>query len=123
MDPLFQTNRYLYDDPFGNEHTYLFTYGEADKHPYNLTPPIETCQTSFMMTSSSETQRNISAENTTQNKSILSMQDIMILHENHIYPQSHKYDFRAYNTHTRHRYANTIHYQISATKGTRNGAL
>jgi hypothetical protein len=28
MDRLFQTNRYTYDDPFGNEHTYLFTYGE-----------------------------------------------------------------------------------------------
>jgi hypothetical protein len=27
MDRLFQTNKYIYDDPFGNEHTYLFTYG------------------------------------------------------------------------------------------------
>jgi hypothetical protein len=48
------------------------------------------------MTSSSETQRNISAENTTQNKSILSMQDLMIIHANHTYPQSHKDDCKAY---------------------------
>jgi hypothetical protein len=40
MDHLFQTNRYLYDDPFGNEHTYIFTSGGADIHPDNLTPPI-----------------------------------------------------------------------------------
>jgi hypothetical protein len=96
MDRLFQTNRYLYDDHFGNEHTYLFTYGGVDTHPYNLTPIIGTCQTSFTMMSSSETQQNISAENTTQKKSILSMQDLMILHANHIYPKSHKYDFKAY---------------------------
>jgi hypothetical protein len=43
MDLLFKTNRYIYDDPFGNEHTYLFTYGGADIHPDNLTPTIETC--------------------------------------------------------------------------------
>jgi hypothetical protein len=40
MDRLFQTNRYLYDDPFGNEHTYLFTSGGANIHPDNLTPTI-----------------------------------------------------------------------------------
>jgi ribosomal protein L31 len=96
MDRLFKTNRYLYDDPFGNEHTYLFTYGGADIHPDKLTTTIETCQTSFTMTSCSKTQRNISAENNTQNKSILSMQDLMILHANNIYPQSNKYDFKAY---------------------------
>jgi hypothetical protein len=96
MDRLLQKHRYLYDDPFGNEHTYLFTYGGADIHPDNLTPTLETCQTSITMMSSSETQRNISAENKTQNKSILNMQDLMILHANNIYPQSHKYDFRAY---------------------------
>jgi hypothetical protein len=38
----------------------------------------------------SETQQNISADNKTRNKSILSMQDLMILHANHIYRQSHK---------------------------------
>jgi hypothetical protein len=96
MDRLFQTNRYLYDDPFGNEHTYLFTSGGADIHPDNLTPTIETCQTSFTTTSPSATQQNISDDNTTQNKSILSMQDLMILHANQIYPQSHKDDFKAY---------------------------
>jgi hypothetical protein len=30
MDRLFQTNSYKYDDPFGNEHTYLFSYGGVD---------------------------------------------------------------------------------------------
>jgi hypothetical protein len=48
------------------------------------------------MTSCSETQRNISADNNTQNKSILSMQDLMILHTNNIYPQRNKNDFKAY---------------------------
>jgi hypothetical protein len=100
MDSLFKTNRYKYDAPFGNEHTYLFTFGGADIHPDNLTPTIETCQTSFSMTPCSETQRNISAKNNPQNKSILSMQDLMILHENNIYPQSNKYNFKAY-THLR----------------------
>jgi hypothetical protein len=27
MDRLFTTNSYKYDDPFGNEHTYVFSYG------------------------------------------------------------------------------------------------
>jgi hypothetical protein len=27
MDRLFKTNSYKYDDPFGNEHTYLFSHG------------------------------------------------------------------------------------------------
>jgi hypothetical protein len=88
MDRLFKTNRYLYDDPFGNEHTYIFTYGGADIHPDNLTPTIETCQTSLTMTSFSEPQRKTSAENNTHNKSIISLQDLMILHANNIYPQS-----------------------------------
>jgi hypothetical protein len=44
MDRLFKTNRYTYDDPFENEHTYLFTYGGTDIHPDTLTPTIETCQ-------------------------------------------------------------------------------
>jgi hypothetical protein len=96
MDRLFKTNRYIYDDTFGNEQTCLFTYGGADIHPDNLTPTIETCQTSFTMTSCSKTQRNMSAENNTQNKSILSMQDLMILHANNIYPQSNKDYVKAY---------------------------
>jgi hypothetical protein len=40
MDRLFKTNRYTYDDLFGNEHIYLFSYGGADIHPDNLTPTI-----------------------------------------------------------------------------------
>jgi hypothetical protein len=63
MDRLFKTNRYTYDDPFGNEYTYLFSHGGADIHPYNLTPTIETCQSSFTMTPCSDTQRNNSAKN------------------------------------------------------------
>jgi hypothetical protein len=65
MDRLFQTNRYIYDDTFRDEHTYLFTSGGANIHPDNLTPTIETCQTSFTTKSPSETQQNISADNTT----------------------------------------------------------
>jgi hypothetical protein len=95
MGRLFKTNRYTYDDPFGNEHTYLFTYGGADIQPDNLTPTIETCQASFTMAPCSDTQRNISAKNNPQNKSILSMQDLIILHANNIYPQSNKDDFKA----------------------------
>jgi hypothetical protein len=96
MDRLFQTNIYLYDDPFGNEHTYLFTYGGGRHTPRQLKPTIETCQTSFTTTSSSEKQQNILDDNTTQNKPILSMWDLMILQANHIYPQSHKDDVKAY---------------------------
>jgi hypothetical protein len=54
MDLLFKTNIYTYIDTFGNEHTYLFSHGGADIHPYNLTPTIETCQSSFTMTPCSE---------------------------------------------------------------------
>jgi hypothetical protein len=44
IDRLFKTNSYKYDDPFGNEHTYLFSHGGVDKHPDNLTQKNETCQ-------------------------------------------------------------------------------
>jgi hypothetical protein len=50
MDRLFQTKRYIYDDPFGNEHTYLLNSGGANIHPDTLTPTIETCQASFTAT-------------------------------------------------------------------------
>jgi hypothetical protein len=101
MDRLFKTNRYTYDDPFGNEHTYLFYHGGADIHPYNLTPTIETCQASFTMTPThdehhSDTQNNTSTENTPKNTSILSMQDLVILHANDIYTQISKDDFKTY---------------------------
>jgi hypothetical protein len=39
---------------------------------------------------------NTSTENTHNNKSILSMQDLMILHANNIFPQNNKDDFKAY---------------------------
>jgi hypothetical protein len=48
------------------------------------------------MTPCSDTQRNNSTKNNPQNKSILSMQDLMILHANNIYPQINKDDFKAY---------------------------
>jgi hypothetical protein len=85
MDRSFKTNRYTYDDPFGNEHTYLFSHGGADIHPENLTPTIETCQASFTMTPCSDTQHNDSTKNNPNYKFILSMQDLMILHANNIY--------------------------------------
>jgi hypothetical protein len=101
MDRLFKTNSYKYDDPFGNEYTYLFSHGGVDIHPYNLTINIETCQESLAMTSThdehnSYTQSNTSTTITHQNKSILSLQDILILHANHIFPQNSKDDFKAY---------------------------
>jgi hypothetical protein len=96
MDRLFKTNRYTYDDPFGYEHTYLFSHGGADIHPDHLIPTVETCQASFTMTPCSDTQRNNSAKNNPQKKFILSMQDLMILHANNVYPQSNKDGFKAY---------------------------
>jgi hypothetical protein len=65
MYSLFKTNSCTYDDPFGNEHTYLFSHRGADTHPDNLTPTIETCQASFTMTPThdehhSDTQNNTS---------------------------------------------------------------
>jgi hypothetical protein len=101
MDRLFKTNRYTYDDQFGNKHTYLFYHGGADIHPDNLTPTIEACQASFKMTPThdehhSDTQNNTSTENNLKNTSILSMQDLIILHANNIYPKSSKDDFKAY---------------------------
>jgi hypothetical protein len=101
MDRLFKTNSYKYDDPFGNENTYLFSHGGVDIHLDNLTHNIETCQESLTMISThdehhSNTQINTSTTNTHHNKSILSMQDLLILHANHILPQHSKYDFKAY---------------------------
>jgi hypothetical protein len=96
IDRLFETNRYTYDDPFGNEHPYLFSHMGADIYPYNLTPTIETYQASFTMTPCSDTQQNNSTTDNPTNKYILSMQDLMILHANNIYPQSSNDDFKAY---------------------------
>jgi mRNA deadenylase 3'-5' endonuclease subunit Ccr4 len=101
MERLFKTNRYIYDDQFGNKHTYLFSHGGENIHPDNLTPTIETCQASFTMTPThdahhSDTQKNTSTENNLKNTSILSMQDLVILHANNIYPQISKDDFKAY---------------------------
>jgi hypothetical protein len=37
MDRLLKTNSYKYDDPFGNEHTHLFSHEGVDIHPDNQT--------------------------------------------------------------------------------------
>jgi hypothetical protein len=73
----------------------------ADIHPDNLTPTIETCHASFTMIPThdahhSDTQNNTSTENNLKNTSILSMQDLVILHANNIFPQSSKDNFKAY---------------------------
>jgi hypothetical protein len=87
MDRLFQENRYTYDDPFGNEHTYLFSHGGADIHPDNLTPTIETCQASFTTTPGSDADKtNLPAPNHKNT----------ILHSKNVYPQNTKDDFKAY---------------------------
>jgi hypothetical protein len=101
MDRLLKTNRYTYDDPFGNTHTYLLSHGGVDIHPENLTPTIETCKASFTMTPThdehhSEIQNNTSTENTPKNTFIFSMQDLVILHANNIFQQNSKDDFKAY---------------------------
>jgi hypothetical protein len=44
----------------------------------------------------SDTKNNTSNKNTHNNTSILSMQDLVILHANNIFPQSIKDDFKAY---------------------------
>jgi hypothetical protein len=48
------------------------------------------------MTPCSDTQQNNSPEINLNNKSTLSVQYLMILHANNIYPQSSRDDFRAY---------------------------
>jgi hypothetical protein len=92
MDRLFKTNKYKYDDLFGNEHSCIFSYGGVDIHPESLSPNIKTCQESITMTSTcdekhSATSNASSDKNTNNNRSILSMHDIIILHANNIFPQ------------------------------------
>jgi hypothetical protein len=101
MDRLFKTNSYKNDDPFGKEHTYLFSHGGVDIHPDNLTPNTETCQESLTITSTydehhSDTQNSTSTKNTHNNKYILSMQGLVILHTNNTFPKSSKDNFKAY---------------------------
>jgi hypothetical protein len=94
MDRLFRDNRYTYDDPFGNEHTYLFSHGRADIHTDNLTPTIETCQASLTVTSGSDDMNSLTPAH--RQTSILNMHDLLILHSNNMYPQNNKDDFKAY---------------------------
>jgi hypothetical protein len=101
IDRLFKTNKYKYDDTFGNEQTYLFSYEGVDIHPYNLSPNIKTCQESITMTSTCDkkhctTSNKSSDENTNNNRSIPSMHDPIIIHANSIFPQNSKDDFQAY---------------------------
>jgi hypothetical protein len=83
-----------------NTHIYSLT-GGVDTHPKNFTPNMKTCQESLAMTSThddhhSTTQNKTSTKNTHNNKSILSMQDLVILHANNISPQTSKDYFKAY---------------------------
>jgi hypothetical protein len=94
MDRLFRDNRCTYDDPFGNDHPYIFSHGGADIHPDDLAPTIETCQASLIVTPESDDV--ISPNPATRKNSILNMQDLLILHSNHIYRQNNKDDFKAY---------------------------
>jgi hypothetical protein len=101
MDCLFKTNSYKCNDPFRNEHTYVFSYGGVYIHPDNLTPNIKTCQESLVMTSTQEghhsgTQTNASTDNTHNNKSTLIMQHLVILYMNNIFAQNSKDDFKEY---------------------------
>jgi hypothetical protein len=66
-----------------------------------FTPNIKICQESLVMTSAyddhhSATQTNASTENTHNNKLILSMQYLVILHAKKIFPQNNKDDFKSY---------------------------
>jgi hypothetical protein len=102
MDYLFKKNKYKYDHPFGNEHTYLFSYVGVDIHPDNLSPNIKTCQELIIMTSTCDekhcvTSNTLSDENTNNNRSILSLHNLVILHANNIFPQNSKDNFKAYN--------------------------
>jgi hypothetical protein len=79
----------------------LFSYGGVYTNPDNLTPNIKTCQESLAMTSTrddhhSATQAKESTKNPHNNKYILSMQDLVILHANKMFPQNSKDDFKAY---------------------------
>jgi hypothetical protein len=96
MYRLLRDIRYTYDDPFGNEHTYLFSHGGADIHPDNLTPTIETCQASFTATPGSDDMNSLTPAH--RQTPILNMQDLHILHSNNIYHQNNKVDFKV-NTH------------------------
>jgi hypothetical protein len=101
MDCLFKTNNYKYDSLFCNEHTHLFSYGGVDIHPENLSPNIKTCQASIMSLSASDETNSVASdtssnENTMNNRSILRMNDLVILQANNIFPQNSKYDFKAY---------------------------
>jgi hypothetical protein len=109
----YKTNKYKYDDPFVNERTYLFSHGGVDIHPENLSPNIKTCKESITMASTydeknSETSNNSFNENTNNNKSILSMHDLVILHANNIFSQNRKDDFKSYKH--LHDIAMQIHY-------------
>jgi hypothetical protein len=94
MVRLFRDNIYTYEDPFGNEHTYLFSHGGADIHPDHLPPTIKTCQASLTVTPGSDDMNSPTPAH--RQTSILDMQDLLILHSNNIYPQNNKDDFKAY---------------------------
>jgi hypothetical protein len=97
MDRLFKTKSYKYGDPFGNEYTYIFSYGGVDIHPDNLSPDIKICQKSITMASTSDETDSITSDTSFSDNSntisILSINDLSILHANNIFPQYSKDDF------------------------------
>jgi hypothetical protein len=101
MDRLFKTNNYKYYDPFSNESVCLFSYGGVDIHPDNPSPDVKTCQELITTESTSDetvsfTSDTSSSDNSTKTRSILTINDLRILHANNIFPQNSKYDFKAY---------------------------
>jgi hypothetical protein len=99
MDRLFKTSNYKYDEPFGNEHTHLFSDGGVDIHPDSLSPNINTCQESINTASTSD-ESSITFETTSVNsngtRSILSIKYIQILLSRNIFPQNRKDDLKSY---------------------------
>jgi hypothetical protein len=80
---------------------HIYSLRGIDVHPENLTPDIETCQESLIMTAThddhhSATQSNKSTQNTHNNTYNLSIQDLVILHANNIFPQNKKDDLKTY---------------------------
>jgi hypothetical protein len=99
MDRLFKINNYKYNDPLGNEHTYTFSYGGADIHPDTLPPNIKTCQESITASPTGDETNSVASEkasdeNTMNNRSILRINDLFILHANNVFPQNSKDDFK-----------------------------
>jgi hypothetical protein len=99
LDIFFKTNNYNYEDPSGNEHTYLFSYGGVEIHPDSLSPAIKTYQESINTASTADESSITSVTpeiDSNDTGSILSITDIQILHSRNIFPQNRKHELKAY---------------------------